>query len=161
MITYQKTQPNHNDPARAKELVLQTLLPLGFEIVNDTSYGLTVNGPGYRSTRQPPLHGISTAVFDFSRSQIVIDAELGGVSRISQLLLFILIGVGFLDSAIFFALWYFLPELNQHRWFLFIPALTLLPWIFIAPWMTRFIRRRCEDAIDKLLRNAAGDFSGK
>lgn len=161
MITYKKSQPNHIDPSRAKEIVLQTLLPLGFEIINDSSYGFTVNGPGYRSTRQSPLLGISTAVFDFGRSQILIDAELGGFSRMSQLLLAILIGVGVIDSAIFFTLWYFLPELNQHRWFLFIPALTLLPWIFIAPRMTRFIRRRCEDAIDTLLRNAAGDLSGK
>jgi hypothetical protein len=159
MITYRKSQPYNADPSRAKDIVLQTLLPLGFQVINDGTYSLTLNGPGYRSTRQSPLLGISTAVFDFGRSQIVIDAELGGLNRMSQLLLAILIGVGVIDSAIFFALWYYLPELNQNRWFLFVPALTLLLWIFIAPLITRFIRRRCEDAIDTLLRNAAGDFS--
>jgi hypothetical protein len=159
MITYRKSQTNNIDPVRAKDIVLQTLLPLEFQVINDSTYSLTLNGPGYSSTRQSPLLGISTAVIDFGRSQIVIDAELGGLNRMSQLLLAILIGVGVIDSAIFFALWYYLPELNQNRWFLFVPALTLLLWIFIAPLITRFIRRRCEDAIDTLLRNAAGDFS--
>jgi len=156
MHIYKKSQINNHDPERAKNIILQSLLPLGFEIVSDTSYGLTVSGPGYRSTRQNPLLGISAATFDIGRSQISVDAQLGGVGRLGQTLVSILIGVGLVDAAIFFALWYFLPELNQHRWFLFIPALTLIPWVFIAPWMTKFIRRRCEDAIDTLLRNASG-----
>jgi len=159
MITYRKNQPNSSDPDTARQIVLQTLLPLGFEIANDTSYGLTVNGPGYRSTRQPPLYGISTAVFEFSRSQIIIDAELGGITQISRLLMAILIGVGVLDSAIFFALWFYIDKLRVNNWFLFVPALTLLPWIIIAPLMVRFIHRRCKDAIDTLLRNAAGGYS--
>jgi len=154
MLTYRKSQLNNTDPENAKNVVLQTLLPLGFEITNASSFGLQVKGPGYGSTRQNPLLGISSAMFKFSRSQITIDAQLGGVSRMAQLLSFILIGVGLMDAVIFFTLWYFLPELNQHRWFLYIPTLTLLPWVFIAPWLTRFIRQRCEDAIDTLLRNA-------
>jgi hypothetical protein len=72
------------------------------------------------------------------------------------MLTIILVGVGLIDSAIFFALWYFIPEFKQQVWFLFVPALTLLPWVFIVPYMARFIRRRCEEAIDILLRNAAG-----
>lgn len=156
MNTYKKSQPNYNDPAHAKKIVLQTLLPLGFKMINDTSYGFTVNGPGYRSTRQSALLGISNAVFDFGRSHITIDAELGGLHRMARWLLIILIGVGIIDAAIFFALWYYLPELNQQRWFLFIPVLTLLTWIFIGPFMIKFLRHRCEDAINTLLCNAGG-----
>jgi hypothetical protein len=156
MSDYRTTQPSSSDPAAAKDIVLQTLLPLGFAVAHDSSYGLTVNGPGYRSTRQSPLLGISSAVFDFGRSQIMIDAELGGLKRITNTLAIILFSVGLIDSAIFFALWYFIPEFKQQAWFLFVPALTLLPWFFIVPYMSKFIRRRCEEAIDILLRSASG-----
>jgi len=159
MITYKKSQPNSVDPARARDTVLQTLLPLGFEMINDSSYGFTVSGPGYRSTRQSPLLGISTAVFDFGRGQLTVDAELGGLNRMTRWLLIILISVGLIDASIFFALWYYLPELNQQRWFLFIPALTLLTWVFVNPFIIQFLRRRCQDAIDTLLSKAASDYS--
>jgi len=159
MITHKKSCPNHNDPAAAKNIVLQTLLPLGFEITNDYSNGLNVNGPGYRSTRQPPLYGISSAALEFRQDRITIDAELGGINQISRLLVAVLISVGVVNSAIFLTLWFYLDTLRANTWFLFIPALTLLPWIIIAPLIIRFVHRRCSEAIDTLLRNASGDYS--
>ena len=122
MIPYRKTQPSISEPEFARDIILQTLLPLGFEIVCDSSHALTLAGPGYRSTRQNPLLGISRASFELGRSSISIDAELGGLNRMTKLLLIILVGVGLFDSATFFGLWYFLPALNEHKWFLFIPA---------------------------------------
>lgn len=158
-MQYKNSLPNATDPAFAKNIVLQTLLPLGFEIVSNASSALSVSGPGYRSTRQSPLLGISYANFDFGESQISVDADLGGIDRKARILLAVLISVGVLDSGIFLALWFFIDRLREATWFLFIPALTLLPWIFLAPWITRFLRRRAEDAIDTLLRNAGGNIS--
>jgi hypothetical protein len=56
---------------------------------------------------------------------------------------------------LFTSLWFFIDSLRPHPWFLAIPALTLLPWVFFAPLMTRWVSKRTTDAINSLLRTMA------
>jgi len=135
--------------------ILQTLLPLGFRIIEQSEGTLIVEGPGYNSTRQNALSGMSRGIFSFSRSTISIDADLGGVDRMSRFLLFLLAGMGIFNTLVFTGLWLFIDKLHAHPWFLAIPGMTLLLWIFIAPIMTKWIRKRCEEAITNFLDNTA------
>ncbi|MDO9546922.1 MAG: hypothetical protein Q7J07_09280 [Pelolinea sp.] len=134
---------------------LQTLLPLGFKIIDQTVSALIVEGPGYNSTRQNALLGISRGELSFSRLSISINAELGGVDRMARFLLILLLGMGAIQAIIFTGLWFYVDRLHAQPWFLVIPALVFLPWIFIAPLMTKWISRRCEEALIRLVDNLA------
>ena len=147
--------PYSGNPQFAVHTALQTLLPLDFRIIAQTSSTLVVEGPGYTSTRQNALLGMSRGELTFSRSTVSINAEMGGVDRMGRFLLFLLMGMGTINAAIFIVLWFTIDRLHAQTWFLAIPALVFLPWVFIAPWMKRWIGKRCEEAIIRLVDNSA------
>ena len=134
---------------------LQTLLPLGFHIVEQSDNTLTVEGPGYNSTRQNALMGMSHGIFNFSRSIISIKAILEGVDHISRFLLFLFLGIGAFNALIFTGLWFYIDTLHANLWFLAFPAAITILWGLIAPVITLWIRKRCEEAITNLLQNMA------
>jgi len=143
------------DARRAFDAALQTLLPLGFEVEEQSSLHLVVTGPGFNSTRQNALLGISRVEFSAERSSLVVNAELGGLDRFQRLMLIFMIGVGAFDSLLLLALWFFIERLRTHTWFLAIPVIIFIPWIFIAPVMTRWISKRTKNALKTLLHNMA------
>ena len=155
MITFQHSQAYSGNSRGAVNTALQTLLPLGFTVIEQSEYTLIVAGSGYNSTRQNALLGISRGEFSFSRSTITIHAQLGGVERMSRFLLFLLLGIGVFDALVFTGLWFYINHLHAQPWFLAVPAMILLPWVFIAPFITKWVQRRCEDAIIGLLHNMA------
>jgi len=155
MMAFQQSVSYSGNSQIAMNTLLQTLLPLGFQIIEQSEWALIVEGPGYNSTRQNALLGMSRGEFSFSRSTISINADLGGVDRMSRFLLFLLIGIGLFDAVVFTGLWFFIDALRAHQWFLAIPTLAILPWVFIAPIMTKWIRKHCEEAITNLLKNMA------
>ena len=143
------------EPSRAFDTALRTLLPLGFLVVSEGSSQLIVTGPGFNSTRQNALLGISRAEFTAERSSLKVLAELGGVDRMQRFLIILLVGLGLFDSLVFLGLWYFLDQLRAHTWFLAIPALTLVPWVVIGPILARWIGNRTREALNRLLQNMA------
>jgi len=155
MDTYEDFVPYTGAGERAFNVALQTLLPLGFQIESQGSAHLTVSGARYISTKQNALLGVSRAEFSLGHSALTVNAELGGAERMQKMLLLFLLGLGGFDVLLFTGLWYFVPELHAQRWFLFIPLLALIPWAFIAPYMTRMIRARSVEALRILLENMA------
>ncbi|MBM3137069.1 MAG: hypothetical protein FJZ98_02655 [Chloroflexi bacterium] len=155
MQTYEDFVSFSGEPSRAFDTALTTLLPLGFQVLSEGSSQLVVNGPGFTSTRQNALLGISRAEFTAERSSLKVRAELGGVDRMQRFLIILLVGLGLFDSLIFLTLWYFLDQLGAHIWFLFIPALTLVPWVIIGPILARWIGKRTQEALHHLLQNMA------
>ncbi len=155
MDTYEDFVPYTGEGERAFNVALQTLLPLGFLVESQGSSHLIVTNQHYNSTKQSALLGISRAEFSLGHSALTVKAELGGVERMQKFLLFILLGLGSFDVLLFTGLWYFIPELHGHIWFVFIPLLALIPWAFIAPHMTKWIRQRTLDALRTLLASMA------
>jgi len=98
------------ESSRAFNIALQTLLPLGFLVESQGSDRLVVTGPGFNSTRQNALLGISRAEFTAERSSLRVSAELGGVDRMLRFLAILLVGLGIFDALLFTALWYFLEN---------------------------------------------------
>ncbi len=143
------------DPDKAFDTALQTLLPLGFEVELQSSSRLVVTGPGFNSTRQNALLGVSRAEFSAEHHALRVSAQLGGVERIRRSLIILLVSLGVFDSLVFLALWYFLDSLRVHPWFLAIPALTLIPWVVIGPVISRLIGSRTRAALNTLLHNMA------
>lgn len=155
MITHEEFVNFSGDGERAINSTLQSLLPLGFQIESQGSSRLVVTNSNYRSTKQDPLLGISRAAFNINRFSLEVRAELGGVVKMRNFLLALLIGIGVFDAALFTAMWYFLDELRPHTWLLAFPLAALLPWIFLGPYLTRWIKNRTVDALKKLLDEMA------
>ncbi len=153
MDTYEDFVTYSGAGERAFNVALQTLLPLGFQVESKGSAHLAVAGGRYTSTKQNALLGVSRAEFSLGHSALTVKAELGGAERMQKMLLLILLGLGGFDVLLFTSLWYFVPELHAQRWFLFIPLLALIPWAFIAPYMTKMIRARTVEALKTLLAN--------
>jgi len=143
------------EPSHAFDTALRTMLPLGFQVISEGSGLLVLSGPGFTSTRQNALLGVSRAEFTAERSSLKVRAELGGVDRMQLFLIVLLVGLGLFDSLIFLGLWWFLDALRARAWFLFIPALTLLPWVIIGPILARWIGKRTREALRQLLQNMA------
>ena len=65
MITHEAFVNFSGDGQRALDIILQTLLPLGFEVESQGSTHLVVTSQaGYNSTRQDALLGITRAEFE-------------------------------------------------------------------------------------------------
>ena len=155
MMPFHYEVPYSGNAQFAINSALQMLLPLDFKIIDQTESTLTVQGPGYNSTSQNALLGMSRGELSFSRSTISINADLGGVDRMTRFLLFLLMGMGAADAIVFTGLWFYVERLHAQPWFLAIPVLVFLPWVFIAPWMTKWIRKRCEEALIRFVDDLA------
>lgn len=143
------------DAERAFDTALRALLPLGFQVEERDSYRLVVRGPGYDTSRQEALLGVSRAVFTAGGSTLEVRAELEGVDRLMRRLLTLILALAAFDLALFTSLWYFLEPLRANTWILATPALALLPWVFLASFLTRLFSSRTRQALVALLENMA------
>lgn len=155
MMAFHYEVPYSGNAQFAINSALQTLLALDFKIIDQTGSTLTVGSPGYHSTHQNALLGMSRGELFFSPSHISINAELGGVDRTARFLLILMLGMGAINAIVFTGLWFFVEQLHAQPWFLAIPALVFLPWILIAPRMAKWIRKRCEEALIRFVDNLA------
>ena len=136
----------------AFEVAEKTLLPLGFEIDYEGSDTFEANGPGMRSTKQPPLNGVTHFHFTIGSKQIRLCAELGGVRKMRNFLYTFIPGMAILFVVMFGAM-----SIGGA----FPPSMVLgvlapfAPWVFIGPIMVRWIRGRTTTAIDTLMNNMA------
>ena len=108
MTTIEESVPFSGDPDRAFDIALRALLPLGFQVEERGSYRLAVRGPGYDSSRQDPMLGVSRAVFTAGGSTLEVRAELEGIGHLMRRLLYLILALAVFDLALFTALWYFL-----------------------------------------------------
>lgn len=155
MILHEEFVSFSGDGARAISTALQTLLPLGFQVESQGSSHLFVTNSRYRSAQDSPLSGISRAEFNLDRFSLNVKAELGGVEKMRRYLLIVLLGSSIFDAVLFTALWYFIEELHAKTWLLVFPLVILLPWIFIGPYMSRWLKNRTVDALKALLDEMA------
>ncbi len=153
MDTYQETLPFSGSAEDVFTHALESLLPLGFQVEAQNNTRLALTNAGGKGFQQHALQGISRAEFSFSPTKLSVKAEMGGVERLQKAMLLILLGLGSLDVLLFTGLWYFIPKLHPHTWFLFIPLVALIPWAVTAPRMAASIRQRTVDALRILLTN--------
>jgi hypothetical protein len=153
MQTYEDSIPFTGSAEDAFTLALESLLPLGFRIEAQNSARLVLTNPSSKGFQQHALQGISRAEFALGPTRLSVKAELGGVERLQKSMLLVVLGLGSFDVLLFTGLWYFIPALHPHTWFLFIPLVALIPWAVTAPRMAARIRQRTLDALRILLNN--------
>jgi hypothetical protein len=166
---YSKSIPFHGDVNKALDFATVVLAKNSFIIQNKKGSALEMLGPGMRSNRQDPILGVSRIHISADRSQLIVDAELGGVDRmrrfltyfpVSMALGFILLfgGVAGLIFGQLSGVGFGVPAAPGWWWLAMtvpISVFPLLPWLFLSPLMIRSIRKKTVLALDTLLNNMA------
>jgi hypothetical protein len=139
------TESFAGDPGLALEAARTALLGQGFEILRVWESGLEARGPAMSSSKEPPLRGATEVSITVALSMIQLHARLGGVVRMKRFLYLLPAGM----AAIFIAT----VGLTFSLRAMWVPAMALLPWLVLSPWIAGWIDRRTRAALDALVRS--------
>jgi hypothetical protein len=128
------------------------LLPLGFEILADSSSELRVRGPGMQSNREPALLGASELQIQVASYEITARATLGGVATMKAFLYLFPPALA-LALGLAFAFW------GMSAWWTCLAWAA--PWVVLSPWMAWHLERRTTRAVDRLIHGMAGAGAGR
>jgi hypothetical protein len=155
-VHYQSSIPFEGNAAKAFDLAVSALTSLGFRTLARSDAMLELEGPGMNSTRQSSLLGASRIQVTCHSRQLALDAELGGVQRMTRFLMYFPAGLNLLLCLVFFAV--FSIVFDHRLWVRPVLAVTggnLLLWLFLAPVIARKVQARTRQGIDTLLNNMA------
>ncbi len=130
------------------------LTAIGFRLTQRTAESLEMVGPGMNSTRESALVGASRIHILSNPSALAIEADLGGVERMSRFVTLFPLGLALLLAILFAIL--FGTLFNTGPWLFTIVAVTginAVVWLLVGPWMARRIRARTCRGLDALLAN--------
>ena len=145
-----------------------TLTTNGFKITHYDKTCVALVGPGLNSTKQNPILGASKIVLRLNGKQLKAEVELNGVDAMQRFLIwfplllgsglgiFFGIGGGFLFGQIF-GVGFGVPQARGWHWMLVAVGGAMIPvspWLFITPILCRMIRKRTQNAVEVLVRNA-------
>jgi hypothetical protein len=152
---------------------ISTLTHNGFAITHRNATSVSLAGPGLNSTRQAPLLGASKITLHLTDDTINAHAELGGVDSMRRFLVRfpLLLGLGL---GLFFGVvgglligqqsgvGFGIGAIQGWKWMLLAlggSMLPVAPWLILSPLIAKSIRKRTQNAIEILVRNAV--FTGK
>jgi hypothetical protein len=153
-MQYTSSLPFRGDQAKAFELAASALTALGFRLTERTESSLQFVGPGMNSSRESGLMGATGIRISGDRDQLSLEADLGGMARLSRFAMFFPLGL-FLAIAIVSAV--VLAVLHGPGDWMFAVAAPMgvmaIIWSVLGPLMARSFRARTERALDTLLSN--------
>jgi hypothetical protein len=139
---------------KAFTLAESALTAIGFRITERSDSTLELVGPGMNSSRDSALVGASRIQMRGDRHELSLEAELGGVARMTRFVTFfppaLLFGLGLLLSIVFSVL--FGPGL----WILAVFAAVggnALVWMLLGPLIARSMQARTRKGLESLLAN--------
>ncbi len=169
MTTFTTSSTTQGSSDGVLESAITTLTNNGFAITHRGATSVSLTGPGLNSTRQNPILGASKITLVLRGNSIDADAELGGVDAMQRFLmrfpfllglgLGLLIGVG--GGLLFghqFGVGFGVPWAQGWQWMVVAiggAMLPVAPWLILSPLMAKMIRKRTQDAVETLVRNAA------
>src|SRR5687768_3133725 len=99
---YSAQVPFTGNTAKALDLAVAALTGLGFRLISRDDVSLEMAGPPMTSTKQSPLVGASHILVHRAASELSVEAELGGVQRMSRFVTFFPIGLCLLLCVVFY-----------------------------------------------------------
>lgn len=159
---------NVEDISQTFTNAIQVLESVGFKILSCDKQRAELQGPGLNSTKQNPLLGATAIQLHCLYDSIKLQASLGGVATMEYFLRWFPIGLGLVLGTLFALVGgvvfgrangipFGVPWAPGLTWLLVaytLAFLPVMPWFFIAPWMTRMIRKRTTLALETLLQKA-------
>lgn len=157
MTTYETEVQSDRFDEKSLDFIAGTLATLGFHLEDRTHDRLEATGPGLRSTKQNPLLGVTRIAVHLGHREARASAELGGVDWMRRFVMWfpLSLGVGLGLLAAGMAVGLGNQPFSTGLFVFGLAQLTVLPWLFIGPFVVRSIRRRTESSIETLLNNAA------
>ena len=161
-MQYAASLPFRGDAEKAFCLAESALTALGFRLDARTPARLELLGPGMNSSRESPLVGASRIELRSGEGKLSVEAELGGVVRVSRFVtlfpICLVLSLGIVFSTVFGL------ANGAGLWMggvVGAVGVNAVVWIFLGPLMARKFRSRTERALDTLLANmvAVGDNS--
>ncbi len=150
-MDYEKTEPFSGNMEKAFEVAKNVFIQHNFQIVRDSDSEVEFTGPGMLSSMQNPLVGISRVCIRGTSGNISIEAEFGGIRRLTKYLVFFIVG-----TAIFFLVFFGIMFSKQGRPLNKIILNVLapfIPWPILIPLIHILMKSRTSKALDRLLTN--------
>jgi len=144
--TYAFSTPFAGNNTDALNIARIALLSLGFEVLSENENELEASGPGMHSNQQPDLLGATHIHFRLTRTEISVDAILGGVDTMKRFVYFFPPGL-FISLMIVGSIFGEAIEVYFY--------LLIIPWIFIARLIGKILEKTTTTAIDRLARGMA------
>lgn len=157
VVQYERSVTVAGAPEDALDLARAAFTTRGFrlEVVGRRSFEAT--GPGLRSTKQDPLLGLSWVRASVASGSLRLEAELGGVTRMRRMLIWLIAGLEALFLLGFGIAWLVVPELRGMPVLWVVVVAPFVPWVFFLPFLAGLIRRNTVAAADTLLHNVAAE----
>jgi hypothetical protein len=153
-MQYTASLPFRGDTDKAFRLAESALTAIGFRLTERTPGSVELVGPGMNSTRESALVGASRIRLVGGRGELAVEADLGGVVRMSRFVTLFPIGlvllVGVVSSAVRGA------QSGPGNWIVGVAAWVggnAVLWLLLGPLMARWIRARTCRGLDALLAN--------
>ncbi|MBN2591689.1 MAG: hypothetical protein JXA96_17620 [Sedimentisphaerales bacterium] len=150
-MNYEKTVPFQGDFNKAAEVVKNTLLPHGFQIIN--TYDNSIELEGTRSVMNKgadPLIGILWIHIQKTNSSLIIKAEFGGISKSAKFMTYIIIA-GLLFNFVFLGIFFSKHNASMHKMIPLFATFIIVP--IVIPFSFKFMKIRTAKSIDTLLSN--------
>lgn len=150
-MDYEKTMPFSGNMEKALEVAKNVFIQHNFQIVRDSDTEVELTGPGMLSSRQNPLVGISRVCIRGTSGNISVEAEFGGIRKLTKYLVLFIVGM-----AIFFLVFFgiILPKQGQPADKIILISLApFIPWPVIIPLMAMWMKSRTAKSLDILTNN--------
>lgn len=155
MTEHNTSAPLAGDPARAMELALTVLTPVGFRVTERRPHELVLLGLGWNSTSASPLTGASQIRLVFEGRKVSLRAELGGLRTMGLFVTLFPLGLAATLGVVFLLAF-------GMRIVALAPVGPGLIWIVLGPFITQWYGKRVRWALDALVENiAAGSAIGR
>jgi hypothetical protein len=157
-MKYEKTITYTGDPGTAINIVKNTFLPNGYQIIKTSENSITLEGNNlfWLQQQNNPLTGISQISIHIENSTISLKAELKTINKIILFLIIFLIGLAVLLAGIFALVF---SKIEDKHNIIFIILMSFAPWPVLLPLIYFFLKARTCKALDILLSNIAAQQS--
>lgn len=148
------SKPFRGDVDKALTFVITALTPMGFRVERKAIDSVELIAPGLQRTRQSALVGASRLRVVHRSGSLAVEAELGGVRRLTRFVLVFPIALCLFLGVVFSVI----NLTTDHRgaW---LPAgvaigINALVWLVIGPLLARHLKNKTLASLDALLVNA-------
>lgn len=150
-MNYEKTVPFQGDFSKAAEVVKNTLLPHGFQIINTYDNSIELEGTNsFMNKGADPLTGISWTHIQNTNSSLIIKAEFGSITKTIKLITYIIIA-GMIFDFVVLGIVFAKQKMSIHGILPLLLVFVVVP--VLLPFFFKYMKKRTTRSLDTLLNN--------
>ena len=150
-MDYEKTEPFSGNMEKVLEVAKNVFIQHNFEIVRHSDTEVEFTGPGMLSSRQNPIVGISRICIRGTSGNISIEAEFGGIRKLTKYLVVFIAGMAIFFVVLFGIL--FSMQGQPVNKIILMSVAPFVPWPVLIPLIHIWMKSRTSKALSRLLTN--------